>query len=292
MAATIDNTKVHETERDMAVVPGTTEQPGRTAEQITIGRDAWGRNCLARTVAERPAPGGPLRHEVVKLKSLGTDQLIGMVLHVSRSASTFEALQLACHAHHGVMRRDRVLGREHPNIDHPLRNALRAFLWVADRWPGQDAELLLQGCLLHDVVEDSPDRVVAFYGGGGGGRGGAADALGENLGPRLRAAVEAVTSPPALKKLTGAEKNGAYRAHLEESLAADPIALLVKASDLWDNAGSAFYADPAFARKMTAKYLPVIRMIAGMAADLDDATVGGRVATSMTALAQKIDVWA
>ncbi|MFD5867330.1 hypothetical protein ACFWGD_01780 [Corynebacterium sp. NPDC060344] len=288
MAATIQNTKVHKTERALVTVPDATKRPGRMAEQITIGRDAWGRNCLTRTIAERRTSNGPMRHEVVKLKSLDTGQLIDMVLHVSRSASTLEALQLACHAHHGVMRRDRVLGREHPYIDHPLRNALRAFLWVADRWPGADVELVLQGCLLHDVVEDAPDRVVSFYGGDGSD---AAAALGENLGPRLRAAVAAVTNPPELKKLEGGDKREAYRAHLERSLADDPVALLVKASDLWDNAGSAFYADAAFARKMTAKYLPVIRMISGMAADLGDEVVAGRVSRSMAALAQKIDVW-
>lgn len=122
-------------------------------------------------------------------------------------------------------------------------------------------------------------------------------ALRDNLGAEAASVVGAVTNPPTLNKLSGSEKNEAYRSHLEVSLSDNPVAMLVKASDLWDNAGSAFYGDPEFARRMSMKYLPVICMIASMARGTDtnqwmgDAVVAERVARAMTALAQKIDVW-
>lgn len=83
MVATINDTRVHSSKV-------------HNTGQITVGLDAWGRRCLARTILNQHVHdctndciNNRINNHVIKLKSLNTDQLMNMVQQVSRSPKTF-----------------------------------------------------------------------------------------------------------------------------------------------------------------------------------------------------------
>lgn len=151
-----------------------------------------------------------------------------------------------------------------PYIEHPLRVALRLI-----RWGARDAELIA-AALLHDVVEDCANELIAVFGEPGEN---AMDCLARLYGPQVAALVDQVTNPGACSS-SSAEACANYMAHVEGMARRMQLSLLIKASDLKDNAGSIKHqlghGKDAKMLRMLAKYLPVVALVvegvSGMAA--------------------------
>lgn len=107
-----------------------------------------------------------------------------------------------------------------PYIEHPLRVALRLI-----RWGVRDAELIA-AALLHDVAEDCADELLDVF---GEAEETATNCLARLYGQRTASFIAQVTNPT-----DGTD----YRQHIEDLAGRGCPALLIKASDLKDNAGS------------------------------------------------------
>lgn len=165
------------------------------------------------------------------------------------------ALQLAAFAHDGQVRKETRTGVDYtdPYVIHTIRVTLRLLRHIPDAPSG----LLVAG-LLHDVLEDAPERVYEYtynsqitnnaavnsY---------AVDAAVRDLaGPQGLAAVHAVTNTAAMN----------YAVKMREVVAVDAWACAVKASDLIDNAGSLGHMEPGARRaRLVAKYREPVETI-------------------------------
>lgn len=239
----------------------------------------------------------------IQLRNLTTAQLLELIQFCSPSPATQEALDLAFYCHLGVQRKQLVRGRHRPYIDHPMRIALRAYLWAAPFCPQPVVDRLIHAALLHDVIEDSPERVLAFYQGGNTPsaaraalrnpidaphkghpttgeelrrltrralvlQNAALEVIAAHFGHRVAQAIKHVTNPLDAEMSVmndPAAKREAYLAHLKTTLSHDPLALVIKAGDLWDNGSSVVYLGPANTRKGIAKYTPAIAHIQHLA---------------------------
>ncbi|MFF2053757.1 hypothetical protein ACFVU2_19290 [Leifsonia sp. NPDC058194] len=186
------------------------------------------------------------------------------------------AAMLATHLHRHQTRRVRHGLPRTPYIEHPLRNALRLIRWgVTGASPVRIAQ-----ALLHDVVEDRAVEIVEVYLHENRRKHvevtdprsvhfAALDWLGESYGHRLSLAVDLVSNRPG-------DTRDDYQYHVERlaQLVLDgdghPAldALLVKASDLVDNAGSLRHQlaagdDPIAIERLAKKYHPVLRPVIG-----------------------------
>lgn len=138
-----------------------------------------------------------------------------------------------------------------PYIEHPLRVALRLI-----RWGVTDAEIIA-AALLHDVLEDCVAELLAVFGHDGED---GIDCLTRLYGNRIAWLVEQVTNPDASEGVS-------YLGHLRLLAGLASPALLIKASDLKDNAGSIAhqlgYNEKLDARmlRLTGKYLPVTPVV-------------------------------
>lgn len=140
-----------------------------------------------------------------------------------------------------------------PYIEHPLRVAIRAYQWEPN--PNN----IVVG-LLHDTLEDcgpeltgvadpheAQQKLHALY----------VDTFGESVARSVRN----LSNP----KVPQSQKNVAYQRHVMEAVANDPVAMVVKASDLVDNAGSLIHThldDKKGALRLIEKYTPTIEFIA------------------------------
>lgn len=142
-----------------------------------------------------------------------------------------------------------------PYVEHPLRVALRLI-----RWGVTDAELIA-AALLHDSVEDGSTELLEHF--GRRSDGGDPIACSARLyGHRVADLVRLVTNPT---------DGTSYHEHLEVLAASGSIALLIKASDLKDNAGSIRHqlghGNDQRMMRMLRKYLPVVTVVsAGLCA--------------------------
>ncbi|MFC7849367.1 HD domain-containing protein [Arthrobacter sp. NPDC057388] len=134
-----------------------------------------------------------------------------------------------------------------PYIEHPLRVALRLL-----RWGVTDAELIA-AALLHDVVEDCSEELLAAFGQPGEN---ALGCLARRYGRRVSVLVGAVTTP-----------NGStsYEEHLTRLANSGSRAMLIKASDLKDNAGSIRHqlghGQDSRMYRMLFKYMPAVEIV-------------------------------
>lgn len=146
-----------------------------------------------------------------------------------------------------------------PYIEHPLRVALRLI-----RWGVRDGELIA-AALLHDVAEDCADELVARFGQSGQS---ALDVLTRLYGERVSLLVSHVTNPT---------DGTSYQVHLAALVASGSEALLIKASDLKDNAGSIRHqmghGKDAKMLKMLGKYLPIVSLVAHGLVDISFAGI-------------------
>lgn len=257
-----------------------------------LGRDALGRRCWKRRNPVLDASNVPdatpdYEGRLVKLKTLDDGGLDELITSIARKDETLEALDVAHYAHEGVSRKQLRLGCKEPYVSHVMRNSLRGYMWSKGRMSDEDCEKVMTACLLHDTVEDAPDRICDYY---GDERGDAVGTIRRQFGDDVADAVVAVTNPPKPDGLSDEEKRQFYVSHLRDSLKTD-MAIIVKAADLWDNAGSSVYGDSQSAEKMAKKYLPAIRLVGNLAKKSDNKELGNVIYSEMVALEQKIDVW-
>lgn len=258
-----------------------------------LGKDARGRRCWrkkgadVRDISTVPNDSSDNDGRLVKLKTLDDGGLEELINSVSRSDVTLEALDVAHYAHEGVERKQLRLGCKEPYVSHVMRNSLRGYMWSKGRMSDEDCEKVMMACLLHDTVEDAPDRICDYY---GDEKGDAVGTIRKQFGDDVADAVVAVTNPPKPDGLSDEEKRQFYVSHLRDSLKTD-MAIVVKAADLWDNAGSSVYGDAQSAEKMAKKYIPAIRLVGNLAKKSDNKELGNIIYNEMKSLEEKIDVW-
>lgn len=144
-----------------------------------------------------------------------------------------------------------------PYIEHPLRVAVRLM-----RWGVCDAELIA-AALLHDVVEDCADELVEIFGSPGEPT---ISCIQRMYGNTITEYVGQVTNPV---------DGTTYQEHIEHLAATRSAALLIKASDLKDNAGSIQHqlghGKDQKMLGMVTKYAPILVVVrTGVAALLKD----------------------
>lgn len=191
----------------------------------------------------------------------GTLLTLALLAHTEDSARLRLAVETAGLLHRGATRDQRgVMPRDH-YVTHPLRNTLRLVRW------GISDEDVLVASVLHDTVEDAAEEILT--------RAGLAvpaqhtervesvlAAVVEPLfGGHVAGILRAVTNPETDRSLSRAARHEAYRAHVLDVVQADTDVLLVKLSDLVDNAGSLHHnvlSAPGMVKTLAAKYGPLL----------------------------------
>ncbi|WP_185447054.1 HD domain-containing protein [Kribbella qitaiheensis] len=139
-----------------------------------------------------------------------------------------------------------------PYVEHPLRVALRLM-----RWGVRDPEVVA-AALLHDVVEDCSGELLSVFGCQGETT---LCCLARLYGDGTAEYVHQVTNPDAVVDLES------YQIHVTALAWSRTPAVLIKASDLKDNAGSIpyqlGYGEDERMLRLLRKYLPCVREIAG-----------------------------
>ncbi|MBO0869040.1 MAG: HD domain-containing protein [Micromonosporaceae bacterium] len=162
-----------------------------------------------------------------------------------------EALALADELH-GDDRRTR-----EPYLNHLLRSAIRVLAY----YRVEDVDVVV-ATLLHDSVEDHAPELAGRAAGSGEPTGrDIADGLAvlaARFGPRVADLVAAVTNPLPEE---GIDRHEQYREHVAQSLAANPWARVVKASDFTDNGVGLIYTLPERQAKLARKYRPVLPVL-------------------------------
>lgn len=137
-----------------------------------------------------------------------------------------------------------------PYIEHPLRVALRLV-----RWGVQDPNLVA-AALLHDVVEDCSEELLSVF---GQPNETALRCLARLYGAELAQHVQQVTNPADVVYAAS------YQLHVAALAWSGTSAVLIKASDLKDNAGSIRhqlgYGQDARMLRLLRKYLPCVREV-------------------------------
>jgi (p)ppGpp synthase/HD superfamily hydrolase len=155
-----------------------------------------------------------------------------------------EALQLAARLHAADQR------QREPYVNHLLRVALR----IICHYGVYDTDIIC-AALLHDAVEDHADDLAAD------GRPGAFAALAASFGPQVASLVEAVTNPVYAP---GRSEDDQYRAHVAESLAANPRARVIKVADFTDNGVGVVWTTGPKAVRLARKYAPLVPVLADL----------------------------
>lgn len=213
---------------------------------------------------DAPAPA-PYSTYIPELKTM-SHKALAKAIEGAVGGDVEKSLALATYAHEGAWRKQLRFGTRDPYIVHPMRNALRATVWTKGRWPDDRVRSLAHACLLHDVVEDAPERVQDFYGECAD----PVDILEDKFTYDVSSAVAAVTNPEYPEGVSKEDKRQIYLQHLKEALPGNDMAILVKCSDLWDNAGSACEAkDKGMRNHLVKKYTPVVLAMMDMADTLE-----------------------
>lgn len=158
-----------------------------------------------------------------------------------------------------IRREDGSYHDESPYVTHPLRNTLRLGL-LGER----DVDVLVAS-VLHDTVEDEPERICGVGEGVLGDvelRERALGVVGERFGERVRFLVGSVSNP-LLDRWTPREvRNRVYAEHVDGAVHADVGTFLVKVSDFVDNALSLHHnTDKSRNGRMAEKYLGVVPVL-------------------------------
>lgn len=182
--------------------------------------------------------------------------------------AVLSALELADYAHANQTRREYGLQEPVPYIAHPLRNAHLVWLWTNEHLHDTRVTELVAASLLHDTVEDEPERIQAFYG---------SDReplalIRANFGPRVSEAVRRVTFLSSLGECGTFDRNVTYLDHIAAEVVSDEDAFLTKAVDLVDNAGSLWHSPlpERRVRNLALKYTAPVELMlenAGVVAD-------------------------
>ena len=159
------------------------------------------------------------------------------------------ALALAEELHAGDRR------TREPYLNHLLRSALR----VLHHYRVTDVDVVA-AALLHDSVEDHAPELCGRPAGEPTQQDidDALAALATRFNTRVARLVEAVTNPLPEE---GTDRHEQYRVHVARSLAAEPWARVIKASDFTDNAVGLIYTLPKLHAKLARKYWPLVPVL-------------------------------
>jgi HD domain len=149
------------------------------------------------------------------------------------------ALEVAARLHAADCR------QREPYLNHLLRVAIRIICYYDIR----DADVIC-AALLHDAVEDHAPELAAE-----GGIPGALAAIAAQFGDRVADLVGAVTNP---SYEPGQDQHEQYREHVLASLAANPWARVIKASDFTDNGVGLIHTTGPRVARLAAKYAPLV----------------------------------
>jgi hypothetical protein len=156
-----------------------------------------------------------------------------------------QALGLAAELHR-LDRRSR-----EPYLNHVLRTAIRIMTY----YEVTDVDVIA-AALLHDAVEDHPAELAGDR--TGDSTHAALAELAERFNPRVADLVRAVTNPP---REPGRDRYEQYRAHVAESLAANPWARVIKVSDFTDNGVGLIHSLPVKYKPLATKYRPLVPVL-------------------------------
>jgi (p)ppGpp synthase/HD superfamily hydrolase len=197
----------------------------------------------------------------VPLKDMDSALLTVTLLHDASTLGLREemesAISFAAYFHSGQTRMNRANLPRTPYIEHPLRNTIRLI-----RWGVTERDILLAS-VFHDVPEDAAALVVAHANvdDAGDPTEAALRWVGAMYGAGVESIVRAVTNPPR-NPGRPEQMRADYLQHIRAHVLGNVEPLLVKASDLSDNAGSLHHhlptARPESLRRRAEKYLPVL----------------------------------
>ena len=136
-----------------------------------------------------------------------------------------------------------------PYVSHLLRVAIR----IISHYRVYDPDVAC-AALLHDAVEDHASDLAL----GGGGHREALAVLAGRFGDRVADLVAAVTNPAYQ---VGRDEHAQYREHVAASLAANPWARVIKASDFTDNAVGLIYSTGPKLHRLAGKYAPLVPVL-------------------------------
>jgi hypothetical protein len=145
----------------------------------------------------------------------------------------------------GELHRDQRRVRE-PYVNHLLRVTIRIICYYHIR----DVEVLV-AALLHDSVEDQPDKL-------GGSTEAALETLSRRYGARVAELVAAVTNPAYDPDRDEYEQ---YREHVAASLDANPWARVIKVSDFTDNGVGVIHTTGPKVHSSATKYAPLVPVL-------------------------------
>lgn len=202
------------------------------------------------------------------LKEMDPSALAQAIMHKAAAAGmnldrVAEAIDAATYLHLGQTRANRGPFARTPYIEHPLRGSLRALRW------GVTAEHIILAILLHDVVEDCLERLLARFVPGDhsgldihGKRRLAYAWITSRFGAGTAHIVDALTNPPgSTEDKTRAQKNEEYRLHVELAVTDDAEVFIGKLIDFDDNAGglhhNAVPGNEKMVGRLAVKYGPV-----------------------------------
>lgn len=166
-----------------------------------------------------------------------------------------DALVHAAIWHQGQTRANRANLPRTPYIEHPLRNVLRAY-----RWGIRDGDVLT-AIVLHDVIEDCPDKITGYKTREDNAHTQREEALAiltDMFSARVAHLVLQVSNEIVTKeqkaRMSQEAKRKNYADHLDKVLC-DPDVFIVKLADYMDNAGGLYhnYA-PGKEEKLTNMY--------------------------------------
>lgn len=207
------------------------------------------------------------------LKEMDPSALSQAIMHKAAAAGmdldrVAEAIDAATYLHLGQTRANRGPFARTPYIEHPLRGGLRVLRW------GVTAEHILLAILLHDVVEDCLDRLLArFVPGDHSGldilakRHLAYSWIASRFGAGTARIVDALTNPPGGEgQKSRAEKNADYLRHVRFAVTDDAEVFIGKLIDFDDNAGglhhNAVPGNEKMVGRLAVKYGPVADVFA------------------------------
>lgn len=207
------------------------------------------------------------------LKEMDPSALSQAIMHKAEEAGmnlarVAEAIDAATYLHLGQTRANRGPFSRTPYIEHPLRGSLRALRW------GVTAEHIILAILLHDVVEDCLERLLARFVPGdhahldiNGRRSLAYGWIASRFDTGTARIVKALTNPPAgTGEKTRAEKNADYRLHVKVEITDDAEVFIGKLIDFDDNAGglhhNAVPGNEKMVGRLAVKYGPVADVFA------------------------------
>lgn len=207
-----------------------------------------------------------------------------------------EGVSLAAYAHEGQFRKESRPGVTYtdPYVAHPIRNALRVIRFTQGHMSLDDVRRLAVICLLHDTVEDAPERVVTFYTEGDSVvsddiRELALFTISTRFGDKVADGVRRVTNPELPEGITREDKDAEYLNHITSTVVVSEDAYLTKAMDLIDNAGSLKHMDVVPRRaRLASKYTAPVALMAEHASVVSHPVVRAAVTARLEQVAVEL----